>query len=195
MGISIDDLHWQEVGIHAMEISICNRTISTQFRIVHRTHITPALNNKMDANASPLCYKCNFETGNYIHCFWSCVKLQSYWSGIVNEQCAIFGVPLELDLMCILLGLPDGHINIKHKRLFKLLTFAAWKNILLFGIKEAVPTKRLWHNLIMECIRNEYISCMLQSSVDAFYKVWDPYFAYIGPTLSPSILQEFPKPA
>ncbi|KAF3846966.1 hypothetical protein F7725_004044 [Dissostichus mawsoni] len=30
------------------------------------------------------CSKCNSETGN-LHCFWSCVKLQRYWSGIVKE--------------------------------------------------------------------------------------------------------------
>ena len=48
-------------------------------------HITPVLKNKMDANASPLCWKCNSETGDYIHCLWSCVKLRLYWFDIVNE--------------------------------------------------------------------------------------------------------------
>ncbi|KAF3837673.1 hypothetical protein F7725_009441 [Dissostichus mawsoni] len=85
LDITIDDLDWQEVWVYAGKISICNRTKSTQFRILHRTHITPALKNKMDTNASPLCSKCNSETGNLIHCFWSCVKLQCYWSGIVKE--------------------------------------------------------------------------------------------------------------
>ena len=78
--------------------------------------------------------------------------------------------------MCLLLGLPDGHIiDAKHKRLFNLLTFAARKNILLFWIKEATPSKKSWHNIIMDCIPCEYITCMLHSRLDTFYEVWNPY--------------------
>ncbi|KAF3840361.1 hypothetical protein F7725_019078, partial [Dissostichus mawsoni] len=87
--------------------TLTTNNTTSHFKILHRTHITPALKNKMDTNASPLCSKCNSETGNLIHCFWSCVKLQRYWSGIVKELCVIFGVPIELNPMCLLLGLPD----------------------------------------------------------------------------------------
>lgn len=161
-----------------MNISVCNRTKSIQFRNVHRTHITPVVKNKMDANISPLCWKCSSETGNYIHCFWSCVKLQRYWSSIVNELTAIFGVPILMDPMCLILGLPNGQIDdSKHRRLFDILTFAARKNILyiLFWTKNVAPTRRSWHNNVMDCIPSEYITCMLHSKIDAFYKVWDPY--------------------
>lgn len=113
-------------------------------------------------------------------------EVQSYWSGIVNELWVIFGVPIELDPMCLLLGLPDGHImNTKHKSLVNLLTIwsiAARNNILLFWMKDAAPTKKWWHNLTMECIPNDHI--LRHSSVDAFYKVLDPYWVRIGPTLS-----------
>ena len=47
LGIAIDDADWQEVWFQAMNISVCNRTKSIQFRIVHRTHITPVVKNKM----------------------------------------------------------------------------------------------------------------------------------------------------
>lgn len=109
--ISIDEADWQEVWTRAMDISTCNRTKSIQFKILHRTHITPVLKNTMDANASPLCWKCKAETGDYIHCFWSCVKLHLYWSDIVNELSAIFGVSILMDPMCLMLGLSDTRIT------------------------------------------------------------------------------------
>lgn len=194
LGVSIDDATWREVWAHAMDISVCNRAKSIQFRIIHRVHITPVLKNKLDSNSSSLCWKCNTGTGDYVHCFWSCAKLQRYWLDITNELSVIFGKVILLDPMCLLLGLPDAHItNSKHKRLFKLLTFAARKNILLFWSKDATPTKKSWHNLIMDCIPNEYITCMLHSTVDTFHKVWEPYLKYIGPTLSLPILLGFPK--
>ena len=136
------------------------------------------------------------QTGNYVHCLWSCVKLQRYWSGIVNELSAIFGVSIRMDPMCLILGLPDGQItDSNHRRLLNILTFAARKNILLFWIKDAVPTKKSWHNIIMDCIPSEYITCILHSKIDVFYKVWDPYLQHIGPTLSSSLLHGFPRSA
>lgn len=69
-----------------------------------------------------------------------------------------------MDPICLILGLPDAHItNTKHRRLFNILTFAARKNILLFWIKVAAPTKKSWHNLIMDCIPNEYMYASLHS--------------------------------
>lgn len=51
-------------------------------------------------------------------------KLQSYWSGIVDELYVASDVPVELDPLCLLHGLTDAHsTNIKHKRLLNLLTF------------------------------------------------------------------------
>ena len=193
-GILIDDVDWQEIWTYAKEISICNRTKSIQYRILHRIHITPALKNKMDATASPLCLKCKTDTGNYIHCLWSCVKLQNYWSDIVSELSSIFGVPIDLNPMCLLLGLPDGHLRkTEHKRLFNLLAFAARKNILLFWIKDVAPCKKSWHNIIMDCIPCEYITCMLKSRLDVFYKTWDPYLSFIGHALSAAVLRGFPS--
>lgn len=196
LGVAIDDADWQEVWSHAMNISACNRTKSIQFRIVHRKHITPVVKNKIDTNYSPLCWKCNSESGNYVHCLWSCVELQRYWSSIVNELSAIFNVSIRMDPMCLILGLPEGQItNSAHKRLLSILTFAARKNILLFWTKNGAPTIKSWHNIVMDCIPNEYLTCMLHSKTDAFYKVWDPYLQHIGPTLSSSLLRGFPRSA
>lgn len=50
LGVAIDDADWQEVWSQAMNISVCNRTKSTQFGIVHSTHVTPVVKNEMDAN-------------------------------------------------------------------------------------------------------------------------------------------------
>lgn len=194
LGILIDEADWQEMWTCAKAISVCNRTKSIQYRILHRTHITPALKNKMDATASPLCFKCKTEIGNYIHCFWSCVKLQNYWCDVITDLSIIFGVSVDLNPLCLLLGLPDGRIGkVEHRRLFNVLAFAARKNILLFWIKDAAPCKKSWHNIIMDCIPCEYITCMLQSKLDTFYKTWEPYLAFIGPALSAAVLRGFPS--
>ena len=42
----------------------CN---GVEVKVLKMEHITPALKNKMDASASPYCFKCKTEIGNYIH--------------------------------------------------------------------------------------------------------------------------------
>ena len=67
-------------------------------------------------------------------------------TGLVLWLTVIFGVPIRMDPMCLILGLPDGRItDSKHRRLFNILTFAARKNILLFWNKNVAPTKKSWH--------------------------------------------------
>lgn len=129
---------------------------------------------------------------NFIQCFWSCVKTQGCWSGIVDGLLLCYFwlfnrvrpyMPTSWSSWC--------SYYVKHKRLFHLFTFATRKNILLIWVKGIVPSKKSWHNLIMECIPMN--TCMFHSSVDHFYKIWDPYLVHIGPTLSFSIFQGFPK--
>uniref|UniRef100_A0A8B9J7R7 Reverse transcriptase zinc-binding domain-containing protein n=1 Tax=Astyanax mexicanus TaxID=7994 RepID=A0A8B9J7R7_ASTMX len=110
LGITIDNPDWVKVWSYAGDISVCNRTKSTQLKLLHRAYITPALKNEWDATVSPLCLKCATERGTYIHCFWSCTELQKYWSGIVKELRAMFGLSIEQDPLCLLLGFPDNHI-------------------------------------------------------------------------------------
>ena len=102
-----------------------------------------------------------------------------------------------MDPMCLILDLPDGQItDSKHRRLFNILISAARKNTLLFWIKNAaLKEKKLWHNIVMDCIPSEYTTCMFHFKIDAFYKVWDPYLQHIGPMLSSSLLRGFPRSA
>ena len=40
----------------------CNRLRETQYKILHRPHITPVILYKMDRSLSPLCIKCTVQT-------------------------------------------------------------------------------------------------------------------------------------
>ena len=172
LGIAIDDADWQEVWSQAMNISVCNPTKSIQVRIVHRTYITPVVKNKMDANISPLCWKCNSEAGNYVHCLWTCVKLQRYWSGVWSVSqygwtlCALYLVSRMVRSLTVNTGDFSMYWLLLLERILD-FTFDFW-------IKNAAPTKKSWHNIVMACIPSEYIPCILHSKTDAFYKVWVP---------------------
>ena len=41
--------------------------------------------------------------------------------------------------------------------------------------------------LIMQCMPLEFLTCLIRSTTDTFYKVWDPYLQYIGPHLATTL--------
>lgn len=88
LGIAIDDAVWHEVWSQAMNISVFIACIQCLTELnphgLEFLHIKLVIKYRMDANISPLCWKCSYETCNNVHCLWSCVKLQRYWSGIAN---------------------------------------------------------------------------------------------------------------
>uniref|UniRef100_A0A0E9PBX6 Uncharacterized protein n=1 Tax=Anguilla anguilla TaxID=7936 RepID=A0A0E9PBX6_ANGAN len=45
-------------------------------------------------------------------------------------------------------------------------------------------------------IRTLYqMTCVLHSSSDVFYSVWDPYLNFVGPVVATSLLLRFPQSA
>lgn len=99
-----------------------------------------------------------------------------------------------MDPICLILDLPNKKlINKFHKRLFGLLTDATRKNILFSWINDKPPTKKNWQKIIMQCMPMEFPTCMLHSTTDVFYNIWDPYLRYIGPNLANTLTLGFLK--
>lgn len=68
LNLIIDESTWLEIWWLAREISICNRTRETPFRILYRLQITPQLRHRMNSSLSEKCLKCQVEVGSYRHC-------------------------------------------------------------------------------------------------------------------------------
>lgn len=71
---------------------ICNR--DTQYKIIHRLHITPFILNKTDHQFSPLCNKFGREVGTFNHSFWKC-KLNKRFCSDSTELSGMFGVKVS----------------------------------------------------------------------------------------------------
>ncbi len=142
---------WKEVWRHAKSISVYNHAQAIQLKIIHRMHISPNHGHHFNPTLSPTCLKCKIEIGTLTHGFWSCWKLQRYWSDVLSEIEKILGLKLEIDPVSLILGLPSRRLTSKHnKSLYCILTYAARKNILLQWINEKVPTVKGWQRVVFE---------------------------------------------
>lgn len=192
LSVTLDKETWDSVWSNTKNISICTRTRAIQVKIIHRLHISPHRRHLFDPSLSPLCLKCKTVVGTLTHCFWSCYKLQRYWSDIVCELTSVFSMNIELDPVYLILGIPSKHIKtVAGKRLFNILTFAARKNILLHWVSDKSPSVNGWRKIISELIPLEYLTSIIHTNMDQFYTVWRPYLNYIGPVLSSTLVKGF----
>ena len=102
----------------------------------------------------------------------------------------VFNTDLGLDPLSLILGLPSGAVSTAaNKRLYNLLTFAARKNILLQWISDKSPSVKGWAKIIFELIPLEYLTCILHTKTDKFFKTWQPYLNYRGPDVASTVFQ------
>ena len=86
----------------------------------------------------------------------------------------------------LLLGHPsqDAIVATCTKRLYDILAYAARKNIFLSWISEKPPSKANWHQIIIECIPLEYLTCLLHSTKGRFMQIWTPYLRFSNTTVA-----------
>lgn len=192
LDVVINEELWEDIWDNAKKITVCNRTRAMQFKILHRAHVSPVRLSKYRKDVSPFCLKCRTEIGDLTHCFWSCAKIQKYWSSILFEMQKVLKVDLELDPVSLVLGLPSVHVTDRHhKKLYNVMTFCARKNILLQWISDKAPSVMGWHRTIMEYIPLDFLTCLLHSKTSDFERIWNPFLDYINVNISAILARAF----
>uniref|UniRef100_A0AAR2LEN7 Uncharacterized protein n=1 Tax=Pygocentrus nattereri TaxID=42514 RepID=A0AAR2LEN7_PYGNA len=72
----------------------------------------PVCLHKISSDYSNLCFKCKQERGTYMHCFWSCDKIQFYWKGIHHELEKILKIRMVFSPAMFLLNLVLANLAI-----------------------------------------------------------------------------------
>ncbi len=115
------------------------------------------------------------------HCFWSCTKIQQFWTGVLKELENIFCCSLQIGPMTCLLGMSQElPPRFQGTHLFQILLHCARKCILVCWITDQIPSIAQWINTIKSLIPFEAFSTALKDKPFKFYKVWDPFFTYLG---------------
>lgn len=154
---------WQATVHLIGSTSTCNHLRETQYKILHRLHITPVTLNKIYHSISPLCNKCNWERGTYFHCFWECKWISRFWTLISKVVSGIFKIKIKKDPGVFLLGLPsrDLQLTASHHKLFKKLLLVARKCILKNWIKTLTPSVTLSYREVFYILPHERLQAVV----------------------------------
>lgn len=177
---------WQEAIKVFKSTFTCNRLRETQYKILHRLHLTPYILNKMNRQISPLCIKCHREVGTYYHYFWQCKLIKRFWGTISQELSGIFQVKMRKDPGLFILGLPSSEVTLTHLK-FKLcdkLLLLARKCILINWITDKPPTVTLWYREIFRVLPHERLSAVVKVNERSFNEMWAALLNYLPDELT-----------
>ena len=80
LGETILDETWDAILKRVHTSSICARHGLIQCKILHRAHWTKEKLSEKFPDIDPACNRCKMTPSSYIHTFWSCFKLTTYWT-------------------------------------------------------------------------------------------------------------------
>ena len=151
------------------------------FKCFHRTYYTPVRLQNMFPDTSNLCYKCKTHKGTFIHVFWSCDHIQTFWKGVHSVIQEVTGKQLLLTPSFFLLNHdgPDNSLDTDTKSLLIILLFLAKKCILLRWSTPQVPTVDMWTSQISALIPLEKLTHDLNHTSDKFRRIWEPLHSFL----------------
>lgn len=152
----------------------------TNYKFLYKYYITPVKLNKFDEVNSPMCKKCGIELGTYMHLFWDCKVVYSFWAKIhqvIQDMCkCTFDLCPALYLLNY--GVEKKFTYIK-KCVFAIMCHFAKKCILITWTSPSGPTLVQWLDQIIEFLRiEENIAKQCVKQLD-FMSTWSSVYNYI----------------
>ena len=178
LGYQIDDKKWKQIFLNAKKITSSNKTHETQYKIIHRLHVTPAIRSKYDPTCSAQCLKCKNTVGTYSHMIWSCPKIITFWLKVRKELKKVFDLNIYLNPMNIILGIVSNY-EVRYRYIIRIAQYAARLSILQKWLDEDPPDIKLWYEKLMSILPMERLSYVLRGTLADFVNDWSPIARYL----------------
>uniref|UniRef100_A0A672FIX8 Reverse transcriptase domain-containing protein n=1 Tax=Salarias fasciatus TaxID=181472 RepID=A0A672FIX8_SALFA len=181
LGLEMSEEIWGNILDRIHSSSICLRHMVIQFKIVHRLHWSKVRLAKLFSNINPICDRCKQSTATLSHMFWSCLKLDNFWSSIFRALSDVLQTPIKPSGICAIFGVtPQGiNLNSRAKNIVAFGTLIARRRILLKWKDEFPPTFKIWINDLLQYLVLEKIRFSTRGCTQEFYTTWNPFLSYV----------------
>lgn len=188
---------WSRFPFRSSTVAIEWQTV----KFLMRWYMTPVRLHKISKDISPLCVKSCKERANYLHNWWSCNTIKTFWESIQMEITRItgFDVPLTIEF-CLLNVHPEGLQDIAKAETIGILLTVAKAAIALKWRDEKPPSLSLWQSKLLEHFILSKLDFSRSSTYSTkvfenFMAVWLPILEYLnscdrlsGPEIYKSLL-------
>uniref|UniRef100_A0A8C5PA41 Reverse transcriptase domain-containing protein n=1 Tax=Leptobrachium leishanense TaxID=445787 RepID=A0A8C5PA41_9ANUR len=133
LAIVIPEEKWTQTFVLIHKGSCAAKIQETSYKIAAFWYRSPSFLHQVYPSTASECWRCELESGTYLHIWWSCPNLGSYWTRIRDIILQVTDVNLPLTPECFLLL----HIPLSFKVLKRSVLL-----LMLFASRALIPT--LW---------------------------------------------------
>lgn len=134
---------------------------------------------KYTQNGTSCWRKCDVHNADHTHIFYSCNKLNRYWSDVQHFMREILGKDMVLEKHHMILGIRPEGLERNHRYLFWILRMTALKQITKNWKKIEPPRMEKWLESIEEVRNMEKTTHKINNKLSVFHKKWAPYQEHI----------------
>lgn len=172
---------WWDGAIDRINTSTsCARLGLIQFKIFHRLHFCKSKLAAIYPDVEDKCDRCALSPANLTHMFWSCPRLEFFWTTIFEMLSEAFSVRLEPSPQIAIFGVPQNFrlLTTKDSNIVAFTTLLARRRILLGWKSPTPPSIAMWLTDIMHFLKLEKIKFTLRGSTKKFLLYWQPFITY-----------------
>uniref|UniRef100_A0A8C5QG33 Reverse transcriptase domain-containing protein n=1 Tax=Leptobrachium leishanense TaxID=445787 RepID=A0A8C5QG33_9ANUR len=172
LNLTISDSEWSTILSLTHHGTRAVRYHETSYKILTRWYCTPLRLFQFTGTSDPTCWRCGKEIGSYLHIWWSCTLLQTYWTWVREVIKEVTDVLLDHSPRTFLLmstGQPTA--SFKKSVAFRLL-LAARHLIPRHWRRQSVPSIREWVSQVDEMFRVEERIATCEDYIPELYQTW-----------------------
>lgn len=137
--------------------------------------------HKISKDNAPNCPRCRMEEGSFLHMFWQCHLLKSFWHSVHSFTKSVLKIEFNLNPCLYLLNdMPDLRIDSKKCRILLIITYLAKKCILLLWKNESPPSFQLFLDQLSQLLPLEKRTLEKNNRGHIFQELWSPLFSYLS---------------
>lgn len=155
---------------------ISSRDKLIQVTFLHWVYYTSERLQRIFPECNPVCPCCRLRQGSYIHMFWECPSIMSYWEAVFAEINLRLQFTLTPTPSLALLGIPDDEQHPHHsKLLISYLLYYAKKEIQLKWLPPHQHDVAAWEAMVNAALPLYKMTYSNKGCHWKFEKVWSPW--------------------
>uniref|UniRef100_A0A8C5M261 Uncharacterized protein n=1 Tax=Leptobrachium leishanense TaxID=445787 RepID=A0A8C5M261_9ANUR len=152
---SLSDSEWGTILFLTHHGTQAVRYHESSYKILACWYCTPLRLFQCVGTADPNCWRCGTELGSYLHIWWTCPLLQTYWKWIRDAIRDVTDITLDLKPQVFLLLLTGQPTTSFRKSVAFRLLLAARYLVPRHWRRKTVPSLREWVTQVDEIYRVE----------------------------------------
>uniref|UniRef100_A0A8C5M4V5 Reverse transcriptase domain-containing protein n=1 Tax=Leptobrachium leishanense TaxID=445787 RepID=A0A8C5M4V5_9ANUR len=180
LGESLEAEEWADIWESMRSVSVCTTHQEQLIKTIFRWYVTPVQMSRISPGTPDSCWRGCGARGTYIHMWWECPTLKTFWSQTHTLAMAVLSKDIPMDPWAFLLSRPVQDLTRQENKLLAKITLAARRVLAESWNSPRAPSfTRLSSKMQDVCLMDE-LTAISSHTLPAYYNTWAPWIAQMG---------------